>query len=101
MFDSVEEMMRLFSISGEFVFILPLIDSKPTIVIVLLFSSVTLVALLKKSVIALHSPPTTTPSNHVVRLSRSSFSRAVILLCSVEVFVVNEPIVVSVAAAVA
>ena len=100
-FDAVDVLAGLFIISGEFMLISPSVDSMPDTLIVLLFSSDTLVALLRKSLIALPSPPPTIPSNSVVRLSRPLFSRVVILPWSVEVCEVNVPIVVSVAAVVA
>ena len=69
--DAVEAIMRLFSIIGEFIFTLPLIASIAATLIVFLFNTVTLVALLNRSVIALPSPPPTIPSNNVVQLFRS------------------------------
>ena len=70
-FDAMEDMVRLFSISVELIFTIPLIPSTAATLRVLLFNTVTLLELLYKSVIALPSLPPTNPSNNVVRLLRS------------------------------
>ena len=70
-FEAVEDSIRLFNINVELIFTIPRIPCIPATLIVLLFDAVTLVAVLKKSAIALPSPPPTIPSNTVVRLLRS------------------------------